>query len=134
MLSIKFTITELKTKGSILLESLLAIIILSTSITVVIQAMTAGVRAGRDGTLYTQVIWLMDNKMAELREQKFIAPGLKEEGHFPEPWERFNYILTTQPLSTDDQNKINLVQLTVFWQSGIKKYSLETETYLFNPQ
>ena len=119
-------------KGSILLESLLAIVILSVSITLVIQAMTASVRAGRDSSSYTQAVWLMDNKMTELMEKRFIAPGLREQGHFPEPWERYNYILTTQPVNSDEQSILNHVMLTVFFQSGKKKNSLETETYLFN--
>ena len=132
MLKFKIISTRFHARGSILLESLLAIVILSVSITLVIQAMTAGVRAGRDSSLYTQAVRLMDNKMAGLMEQRFIAPGLREEGHFPEPWDRYTYILTTQPVSSDEQNIINRVLLTVFFQSGKKKNSLETETYLLN--
>ena len=124
--------TEFNARGSILLESLLAVVILSVSITLVIQAMTASVRAGRDSSLYTQALRLMDNKMAELMEKKFIAPGLQEEGQFPEPWDRYAYTLTTQPVSSDEQNIINHVWLTVSFQSGKKKNFLETETYLLN--
>ncbi len=119
-------------RGSILLEAILSIVILSTSITLVIQAMTASLRAGLYSHDYTQAALLLDNKMVELLQQGFIATGLSQEDSCPLPYSQYKYFLKTAPSSTGLEETINFVKLDISWILGKKSNRISTQTYLFN--
>ena len=116
--------------GSFLIEAILSIVILSTSITLVIQAMTSSLRAGIYSRDYTYAALLSENKMVEFLEKGFISRGLREEGLFKEPYSQFKYVLETDSLPS--AKNINTVKLHVKWQAGRKENTVSILTYLFN--
>ncbi len=131
--------SKLKSRGSFLLEALLSVVILSVSITLVLQSITASARSVTYTADYTEALFLAENKMFELMEQGFIEDGFKEEDAFPEPFEKYKYSITAASadnspgLSSEEaENKINLVNLAVSWNSGKRNNTIQFYTYLFN--
>ena len=53
-------------RGSLLLEVLLSIVILSTSVTVIIQAMTSSLRAMAYSVQYAKIANVLENEMIDL--------------------------------------------------------------------
>lgn len=116
-------------KGSLLVEVLLAIVILSTVLTVIIQAMISSLRANDYASGYTKAGFLLENKMFDLIRKGTISSGASDEGSFPEPDNQYRYAFKVS--SPDEQaNDIFRVELKVNWESGKKKNSLALETYL----
>ena len=117
-------------KGSFLLEALLSVVILSVSITMIIQSMTASFRAMVYSGQYTAALILLENKMSDVIRKGFISAGLDEEDDFPEPYQRYRYFLRTNP--SDEDQKINEVSLAVEWAAGKRKNRVGLTTYLLN--
>ena len=133
MISKKRRVASFKSRqGSILLEALLSVIILSVGITVIVQSMTGSLRASVFSSDYSQAMLLLDNKMVEYLEQSSIEANLSEENSFSEPFDRFKYLLKTEPLS--DQPNLNKVHLEVNWKSQNIEKGLSLETYLVKPK
>lgn len=121
-------------KGSLLLEALLTVVILSTSLTFIIQGLTASQRAVVYSTDYIMAGMLLENKLFELIQNGSIAAYLSQEEGFPAPYERFQYFLETRPWQGEDSQNLNEVILTVSWQKGKKKSQIEIHSCLFNLQ
>ena len=63
---LKKIISKKNRRGSILLEALLSVVILSVSMTVIIQSMTSSLRAMEYSANYTMAIVLLENKIIDL--------------------------------------------------------------------
>ena len=121
-----------KKRGSLLLEAILSIVILSISITVIIQSMTSTLRANMYSSDFTQAILLGENKIVELIQKGFVESGLREKGEFEDSHLQYKYFLMTDPAQTTGKDKINFVDLDVTWKSGSKVNKIKLETYLFD--
>ena len=119
-------------KGFVLIEALLGIIILSVSVSLILQAMATSFKASVYSSGYTTALMLLENKASHLILQKFIQTGLKENQSFDYPFQHYQYTLETMPYSGDEQNKINMVRLSVGWSSTQKHKQVNLETFLFN--
>ena len=119
-------------RGSLLLEALLTVVILSTSLTLIIQALTLSQRAVVYSSDYTIALTLIENKMFDLMQKGVIAANLNLEEAFPHPYEKFHYALTTQLLAEGDQKTLNEIDLIVSWSSGKKNNQMKIKSYLFN--
>ena len=120
----------LNRKGSILLEALLSTVILSVSITIIIQSMTASLRAAKYSSDYTAALLLMDNKMSSLMSGGSIESGMREEKNFNEHDQRYGYLLTTKNFDDNEHEYLNEIDVQVFWKSGRKKNRIFFKTYL----
>lgn len=107
-------------KGSLLLEALLGVVILSTSITVVVQAMTQSLRAevfSREATLAS---FYLDNVMTQIRA-------------FPQNDQSLSVSQSSKyqvESNSDAREDVKVVNVTMSWASGQKKHSLLVSTYL----
>ncbi len=119
-----------KKLGSILLEVLLSVAILSISITLIIQSMMTSLRATVASNEYTTALSLLENKMSDLIAKGTIAAGLSQEGNLPAPYQQYQYSLKTQKLDDRNQKNINKVHLQISWLSGQNKRKIVLETYL----
>ena len=141
-------------KGSLLLEALLSVVILSVSLTVIIQSLTTSLRAVTYSSDYTTALFLIDNKMFDLIRKGFIEKDLNEEGQFPQPFDKFQYTvkaeggqvhktmmgkktkknvtITTGEIAEGETNIINKVNLTIQWGSDKRKNSISVDTYLLS--
>jgi len=123
----------LNKRGSLLLEALLSVIILSVSITMIIQSMTASLRAVKYSIHYTKASILMENKMVGLLQKGAAEPGAGESGDFDFPYENYQYSLSVEPSDAgtgDDHIKLSDVQLRVSWMAGGKEKGVSVGTYM----
>ncbi len=119
-----------KNKGSLLLEALLSVVILSTCITLIIQSLTSSLRALTYSHDYAQALILAENKMQEFLLKGMVPAGLSESGEFPEPYEKYAYAMKTEALMAESQEGLNDLTLTIFWNSGRRKNAVTLETYI----
>lgn len=104
----------------LLLEALLTIVILSGTLSVLVESLVSGLRATLVDADYTKAAWLAENKMFDLLVKKTIAPDHQEQGIFPDFSEKYHYAITTQPREIAPKFISSEVALKVFWPSGRK--------------
>ena len=119
-------------KGSLLIEALLAVVILSTSVTLIIQSMTASLRASDASKSYSLALILLENNIFDLMQHGFVDSNFRKEGNFHEPYEQYKYELETVPYDGVEGNHINKVNLKVSWVSGRRNNVVAVQTYLFD--
>ncbi|HBR14541.1 MAG TPA: hypothetical protein DD723_03225 [Candidatus Omnitrophica bacterium] len=122
-----------RNKGSLLLEGLLSVAILSFAVTLIIQAMTSSLRAILYSADYTTALVLGEDKMFDLLKDGFIESGLRQEGKFSSPYNRFQYALKADPHQEDGENGFNDVTLDVFWGKEKRKNHVVVRTYFLTP-
>ncbi len=121
-------------RGSLLVEVLLSVGILSTALTLMIQSMTASLRAIQYGAGYTTALILLDNQMCELSRKGAIQAGLRETKELTEAGDSlitYRYSLQTASLDDAAGKGINQVDATVAWRSGKKDNAIGLTTLLF---
>ena len=118
-------------QGMLLLEAILAIVILTISLTVIIESLVSGLRATVFTVDYSKAIILTDNVMADILRQRAIDPSLANKADFPEPNDAFEYEITTQDMQEEaTQSPFKEAQVTVSWKSGQKEQGLSVVTWL----
>ena len=119
-------------KGSLLIEAILAVVILGTSLTVIIQSLSSAVRANVVTFEYLTATTLLENKMFGLIKDGFIKRNIKEEQPFMEPFEKYRGLIETkEAASVPKPSQLNEVNLNVSWDSGRRTNVLSVITYLF---
>jgi Tfp pilus assembly protein PilV len=119
-------------QGSFLLEALLSVVILSTSIAVILQSLTSAVKNTVESSRYTAAAVLADNYFAERLLDRFISEGVQRTGHFETPHEEYQYALDSKALSVSVDG-ISQVDLIVSWPVRNKEKKIRVSTYLLNP-
>ena len=129
---------EYKRKGSLLLEALLSIIILSTSISLVIRAMTSSLRATRYSADYTEAMFLLENEFFDILSEGFVVADEQGEKRLEEPYEKYSCSIESEefedaimPTSGEDIPVILEVGSDISWKSGRKENKLTIQTFLF---
>jgi hypothetical protein len=119
-------------RGTILLEVILAMLILSVGLTAIIQAMAAALRAKTFCSDYIQAVFLADDKMFPNLTRKTSGLPIREEGKFPEDEGKYAYTLTsrTADMSKIDTPNLNEVTLKVSWASGFTTKEIDLVTYV----
>ena len=118
-------------QGSLLLEALLSVVILSVSITLIIQSMVASLRASVYSTGYTMALNLLENKMYTLIQQGAQEEGFTEEDFLGDEEDHYTYVLSTESADQIGSENINKLKLKAIWQKGRKNNAIALETYLF---
>ena len=119
--------------GSVLMEAILSVAILSVSLTLILQSLTTAMRSTVYCLQFTQAIFLAEDKMFEILRKRFIKTNLSEEGSFPDPYDNYQYHLETNKAHLEDwADEINQIDLHLSWTSGKRKNTLPVVTYLFN--
>jgi hypothetical protein len=119
-------------RGSLLLEVLLAIVILSTSLTLIIQSFVSSLRAMVYSGDYSTAAFLLDTKMFDVLHGQFVQSG-QGEGVFPEPFGKYRYEMKIQRVESDDlQNMINEINIDIIWSSGKKEKRISAVTYILD--
>jgi len=116
-------------RGSFLVEAILVIVILSVSLTFIIQSMMSSLRAAAYSADYTRALFFVDDKMFDLIKDRYISAPQEEDGVFTEQGREYRYRLVTETTDT----LINKVLLDVFWGfgRGKKENALSIAMYLF---
>jgi len=118
-------------QGTFLIEALLAVSILGVALVLILQSYLSGMRGALFTRDYTLAMFLLENKVSELKISGLNESRSEEKNVFPPPYERFQYATEAVNVSEDGQpGKFNQVQLAVLWSSGKKTHRLETTTYI----
>lgn len=117
-------------KGSVLIEALLSVVILSVSITFIIQSMMASLRATMYVGDYTTAIFLMENKMTELLQKKYTQAPLTETGTVSDQLKDYQYSVKAESIDASEEHGVDDVQVEMFWQSGKKENRITVNTYV----
>ncbi len=120
-------------QGSLLLEALLSVVILSVSISVIIQAMTASLRSTIYSAEYTKAMILLENKMVGLMQQSIGQSSTDTPTDDSVTDEKFQYLITEDSLPGDDAKNLEKVALAISWKSKGKSNNISVSTYKFNP-
>ena len=115
--------------GSFLVEAILAIVILSISLTLIIQSLMTSLKAAALSADYTRALLFIDDKMFDLIKDRYITAPKSDENSFSEEGQKYRYQLTTERGATE----INLVKLVVSWVYGRRENDVSITTFLFNP-
>lgn len=120
-------------KGSLLLEALLVIIILSVSLTLIIQSFVSSLRGSVLSSDYSKAAILADNKMFDLMSRRSLDGACDEEDRFAVPFDKFKYGVEVNNLSTDGVQKgLYEVLLDISWVSGQNTKKVSLATYVFS--
>ncbi|MFA5059228.1 MAG: hypothetical protein WC676_01190 [Candidatus Omnitrophota bacterium] len=120
-------------RGSFLLEALLAVSILSVSLTLVIQSLLSTFRATVYSKDYSVAQILLDNKIQEFKQKGIVENNWDEDGRFPEPYEKYSYhIESTSAADGEKLKTVSEVIFNIFWVSGKNQKNITVSTYFFN--
>jgi len=126
----KFKSKFLTRKGFLMVEVLLAIIIISVSLTVIIQSLGSTLRASILQGEYSLATILAENKMFDVLIKPVSELNL-DEGVFEDPFDRYSHALEIDSFEAGDTEGIDVVSLEVAWP---KKKKIFLSTYLFSTE
>jgi len=116
--------------GSLLVEALLAVVILSVCLTVIIQSLTTSLRATIYSEDYSKMIVLLENKLVDLIAKEGIADGYSEEGSFDDEG-RYRFSVETTDTALDQlKDPLNQVEVKAIWGEGSKTKNISVVIYL----
>lgn len=116
--------------GFFLVEVLLSVVILSVSLTLIIQSMTSALRSSAFAEDHTTALILLENKMFDLLEKGFVETGLKKEEQIPQPYDRYGYFLDVKPVGGGNERRLNEVDAGLTWKTGKRQNRVAFQTYL----
>lgn len=123
--------------GSLLLEALIVIVVLSIGLTFIIQSLSSSMRALNYAGQYTQAAFLSDLKLSELLLQKNIERDFRDNGGFNAPFEEFRFdamsAAVTLPGETATSEGVHQIHLKLSWPNGKYTQDLATTMYVFSP-
>ncbi len=122
-----------KKAGSLLLESLLAIVILSVALVLLIQSMTASLRAARYSSDFSVAVVLAENKMYDLLQKGFVENNFQDGGHYDFPFDKYEYTVSAADSGQTQDEGLNQTDIKVSWKSGSKNNSFKIATFLLQP-
>lgn len=114
--------------ASILIESLLSVVILSVSITLIIQSMTTSLRMVSLGPHYTKAFLLAENELSDILMNRKDVSQIDGEGSFPEPNAQYQYSVNFEEV--DEFENLDNINITVQWQMAQNDRSLILETFV----
>lgn len=118
-------------RGTILLEVLLAMIILSVGLVVILQSLSASLRAVVLADDFTRAALLVESQMAE----KLIMNDFSLNNSGKDLDGRFSYRITLEtPQDLPSQMDVREAQAVVQWPSGIRIQDLRLVTFWREPR
>ena len=116
-------------KGSLLLEVLLSVIILSTSLTMIIQAMTSSLRAMTYSAQYVKIANVLENEMVNLIYMNLKGVPLPEVNGDAQTEKQYEVFSQSEFLNDSFQEHIQNVRLSVSWPSKRRNNQISINTY-----
>ncbi len=116
--------------GFLLVETLLAIVILSVSLTLIIQSLGQSARASSYSADYVPAVIILESKLTDLWSQDIDS---NDRARFPKLFDKYSYQLSNVEVSTENQGKISQADLSVEWPVGPARKKINIQTYLLLP-
>ena len=119
----------MKIKGSVLAEALMAVVIMSVSVTVIMQSLMNNLRYTQVHQDYSRALFLLEDKLEEAFCFK-VADVFNPKLAVPEPLARFYYAMDMKDLIQEPWLGLKQLDLAVHWPSGTKDRSLDVRIFL----
>lgn len=116
-------------KGYLLLEAVASILIISIGLAIILRSFTYSLRASKIAQEYFVASLLLKDKMWELEEKQRREEGIavyESTEKIPDT----NYTLKTKVSRLADTDPLDLVELSILWQSGKRNEKIETATFM----
>ena len=124
---------KINQNGSLLLESLLSIVIVSVSLTVIIQALVSNLRAMERSSSYLSAMVSLENKMDALIYKCLRHEPLKEGVSSDSFDDVYKYSLEESTLEGQEKTAVfKKIKLISSWKEGKKDHHLSLGTYLLD--
>lgn len=122
----------INTRGSLLIEALLIVVILSVSLTLIIRSLLSSLSAAVYHAEFSQVALLLENKMNHIIAAEQLNQPLEEEIGISSG-KKYRYTLEQRDVSEEgaDDFIVKEIRLGITWHSGRKDNTLFLTTYLF---
>jgi hypothetical protein len=120
-------------RGAILLEVLLSIVILTTSIAVIVEAMATSLRASVTTHEYLAADLLVNNAFFAVLPSGKVRCALKEEHTYDAYGRTYDVVSSTRPAQVPEglqASAVNEVTTTVSWPSRNGKRTRAVTTYM----
>ncbi|VAX36078.1 hypothetical protein MNBD_UNCLBAC01-978 [hydrothermal vent metagenome] len=119
-------------KGSLLIEILLVVVILSVSLTLIVQSLLSSLQVVRYNAEYSKAVMVLDNKLVQLMQYKKLDSFFKDDNEFLKEENGYQYTLEEEEVEQDGKiTGLTKIKLGVSWPSGNKKRILNLSTYSF---
>lgn len=122
-----------QSKGFILIEALLAVVILSTGITLVVQSLSASRRNVALSLNYTQAMFAFEDQMTKLVLSKTDEAGSPMNENASDSREEYSFVLEPGSSSELDSDYLKQKQAKLSWKSGRRENVLSLNTLVFTP-
>lgn len=116
--------------GFTLLETLVAMMILSVALVVIMQLFSGGLRSGRIAEDYNQAVFFAKEKMEEILLAKHFTESLNE-GAFDQKYRwkaQIEPIVMDETGQIDDSVKLFNIKVDVLWDEGKQERNYEIST------
>ncbi len=122
-----------KNVGLSLIEVLVVIVILSTSLVLIVRSFSMCLRTIVATQGYTVASFLLEDKLWGIRLQEKIEDGIVDEGIFPKPNEFYRYLIEASPVENQlEPESLKEIKATVFWKQGSANREVSVVTYFQN--
>lgn len=121
-------VTSAKNRGFTLLEILVALVLLATAVSVILQLFSANLRTLAVSEEYVNAAAIADTKMKEILEKEDLEPGIQSETI--EETYRADITITEQLQERTEQVPFRLLEvtLTLRWVVGGRERSFSLQT------
>ena len=126
----KRSLPLLTQKGFFLVEVLLVIVILSVSLTLIVQSLLANLRVIKYNKEFSQAMGLIENKMNEVLSAEILGALLKDDFSQSED-KNHKYKIEENQIDEDGETFLKEIKVKIFWKQGMRTQGLSLETYSF---
>ncbi len=117
-------------QGTLLIEALVSILILSVALTLIMQSLTANRRAMARSTSFSAASLALENQMDFLISKSLRHESIKDE-MLSNPDGIYQFLFFETPFDPSDPTSIlQNAKLTIVWQNGRNKSQISVDTYL----
>ena len=118
-------------RGSFLLESMLAVVIISISLTLITRSLFNSYRVNILNVNYNKALILMGNEFSILTRSGFYQPEALTK-FFAEPFAQYHFDVSSEKIDGVDES-LDCVHLKTAWSSGKNENGISITTFLFEP-
>ena len=121
-------------EASILLEVLFAIVILSISVTLIIQSMSSSLRAIVYNSQYMKALIFSENAIVNVLQQKDASTISNNNiKYHQDVFEGYEHKIDVNSADSEGTSDLKNILITTTWGLENKQKSFFLETYFFNP-
>jgi len=117
--------------GFFLIETLLVIVILSVSLTLIVQSLLSDLRVMKYNKEFSQAGLLLENKISEVMAAESLEALFDENNFLKSKESTYQYVIEEEVISDEEGTILKEVKMKIFWDSGKRNNAITLGTYVF---